>query len=152
MKLKSGVAPANAASQICGNDLDRPAVQLATFALTSPLLMRQPLRLFSLDAFTLETDLEVSFRDPSDGAVQTEELGAFQAIASNLPFVAQEGRKTYGNAIQAVNAWLESETGETLPGRADVAAYLPFALYDLLGSVDNHRAATSIAQRCQLAA
>ena len=132
MKLQGGVAPADAASQICGNDLDRPAVQLATFSLTSPLLMRQPLRLFSLDAFTLEPDLEVSFRDPSDGTEHTEELGTFRAIASNLPFVAQEGRKTYGNAIQAVNAWLESETGETLPGRADVAAYLPFALYDLL--------------------
>ena len=132
MKLHGAVAPAGAASQICGNDLDKPAVQLATFSLTSPLLMRQPLRLFSFDAFTLAPDLAVSFRDPSDGTEHTEALGTFRAIASNLPFVAQEGRATYGNAIQTVNNWLESETGETLPGRADVAAYLPFALYDLL--------------------
>ena len=132
MKLHGGVDPAEAAAQICGNDLDKPAIQLATFSLTSPLLMRQPLRLFSIDAFTLEPELKVSFRDPSDGTEHSEKLGTFRAIASNLPFVAQEGRKTYGNAIQAVNTWLESKTGETLPGRADVAAYLPFALYDLL--------------------
>lgn len=132
MKLHGGIIPRDAASQICANDLDKPAVQLATFSLTSPLLMRQPLRLFSLDAFTLEPDLEVSFRDPSDGTERIEALGTFRAIASNLPFVAQEGRKTYGNAIQAVNAWLEGETGDALPGRSDVAAYLPFALYDLL--------------------
>lgn len=132
MKLQGAISPTNAAAQICANDLDRPAVQLATFSLTSPLLMRQPLRLFSLDAFTLEPGLDVSFRDPSDGTEHTEKLGTFRALASNLPFVAQEGRQTYGNAIQSVNAWLQNETGETLPGRADVAAYLPFALYDLL--------------------
>ncbi|MEE4210334.1 MAG: N-6 DNA methylase, partial [Parvularcula sp.] len=132
MKLQGGVTPRDAAAQICGNDLDKPAVQLATFSLTSPLLMRQPLRLFSLDAFTLEPDMEVKFRDPNDGTEHSEELGQFRAITSNLPFVAQAGRATYGNAIQAVNDWLEIETGETLPGRSDVAAYLPFALYDLL--------------------
>lgn len=132
MKLGAGIDPANAASQICANDLDKPAVQLATFSLTSPLMMRQPLRLFNQDAFTLQPELEVSFRDPNDGTEHTEKLGTFRAIASNLPFVAQAGRATYGNAIQTVNSWLKEETGETLPGRSDIAAYLPFAFYDLL--------------------
>ena len=132
MKLQAGIDPADAAAQVCGNDLDKPAVQLATFSLTSPLLMRQPLRLFDRDAFTLEPELNVTYRDPSDGTEHTEELGTFRAVTSNLPFVAQAGRATYGNAIQAVNTWLETETGEKLPGRSDVAAYLPFALYDLL--------------------
>ncbi|NBB81357.1 MAG: N-6 DNA methylase [Verrucomicrobia bacterium] len=131
MKLQTGIDPAAAAAQVCGNDLDKPAVQLATFSLTSPLLMRQPLRLFDRDAFTLEPELNVTYRDPSDGSEHTEKLGTFQAVASNLPFVAQAGRATYGNAIQAVNTRL-AKTGETLPGRSDIAAYLPFALYDLL--------------------
>lgn len=131
MKLQAAINPANAAEQICGNDLDKSAVQMATFSLTSPLLMRQPLRLFSRDAFQLQPKLQVSFRDPSDGAERAEELGTFQAIVSNLPFVAQEGRETYGNAMQAVNATLAT-TGEALSLRADVAAFLPFALYDLL--------------------
>lgn len=131
MKLRAGINPADAAAQVCGNDLDKPAVQLATFSLTSPLLMRQPLRLFDRDAFTLEPELRVTYRDPSDGTEHTEDLGTFRAVASNLPFVAQAGRATYGNAIQVVNTWLAT-SGETLPGRSDVAAYLPFALYDLL--------------------
>ena len=132
MKLHGGVDPAAAASQLCGNDLDKPAVQLATFSLTSPLLMRQPLRLFDLDAFTLDPDLDMSFRDPNDGTEHTEKLGRFRAVASNLPFVAQEGRETYGNAIQGVNNWLNDRGGEKLSGKSDVAAYLPFALYDLI--------------------
>ena len=131
LKLRAGIAPADAAAQICGNDIDKPAVQLATFSLTSPLLMRQPLRLFDRDAFTLEPKLNVTYRDPSDGTEHTEALGTFQAVASNLPFIATAGRETYGNAIQDVNTWL-AETGETLPGRSNVAAYLPFAFYDLL--------------------
>ena len=131
-KLAAGIQPADAAAQVCGNDLDKPAIQLATFSLTSPLLMRQPLRLFDRDAFTLEPDLRVTYRDPSDGTEHAEELGTFQAITSNLPFVAQAGRATYGNAIRAVNEWLESEESRRLPGKSDVAAYLPFALYDLL--------------------
>lgn len=131
MKLQGNIEPSAAAAQVCGNDLDKPAVQLATFSLTSPLLMRQPLRLFSFDAFTLEPEMEVRYRDPNDGTEHIEELGTFRAIASNLPFVAQKGRETYGNAMSTVNARL-GKTGNTLPTRADVAAYLPFAFYDLL--------------------
>ncbi len=133
IKLKGGIPPTDAADQLCGNDLDTPAVQLATFSLASPLLMQQPLRIFPYDAFTLKPDLEVSYRNPSDGTEHTETLGKFRAITTNLPFVShsQEGRKTYSDAIQAVNAIL-TKTGDPLPKKADVAAYLPFALYDLL--------------------
>ncbi len=132
VKLLGTVNSTDAAAQICANDLDKTAVQLATFSLTSPLLTRQPLRIFSLDAFMLKPELEVTYRDPNDGTEHTEALGTFRAIASNLPFVAQAGRESYGNAMQAINAMLLDETGDTLPKRADVAAYLPFALYDLL--------------------
>ncbi|MBC6442553.1 MAG: N-6 DNA methylase [Rhodobacteraceae bacterium] len=131
MKIRADTDPANAAVQVCGNDIDRTAVQLATFALTSPPLMCQPLRLFDQDAFRLKPGSHVTFRDPGDGTVHSENLGTFRAVAGNLPFVAQEGRAAYGDAIQAVNTWL-AETGKEPPGRSDVAAYLPFALYDLL--------------------
>jgi N-6 DNA Methylase len=131
LKLKNGVAAASGASQIYASDLDRQAVQLATFSLSSPLLMREPLRIFGLDAFALSPDLGVQFRDPNNGQAFQEQLGTFQAIASNLPFVAQDGRRTYGEAIDRVNLKL-AETGSGLTGRADIAAYLPFAFYDLL--------------------
>ena len=130
-KLAGGIAGAEAASQICASDLDRQAVQLATFSLSTPTLARQPLRVFPIDAFTLDPDLGVEFRDPNDGTLIQEKLGTFECIASNLPFVAQNGRAAYGDATAGVNTLLEQD-GEGLPGRSDVAAYLPFAFYDLL--------------------
>lgn len=130
-KLAGGVPGAEAASQICASDIDRQAVQLATFSLSTPTLARQPLRVFALDAFGLQSTLGIEFRDPNDGSLIKETLGTFACIASNLPFVAQDGRRAYGDATASVNALLEQD-GEGLPGRSDVSAYLPFVFYDLL--------------------
>lgn len=130
-KLSGGVLGADAAKQVGASDLDRQAVQLATFSLSTPFLARQPLRIFPLDAFKLRPDLDVEFRDPNDGSLIQETLGTFGCVASNLPFVAQSGRKAYGDATQSVNTLLEVN-GEGLSGRSDVSAYLPFVFYDLL--------------------
>ena len=130
-KLAGGISGAEAASQICASDIDRQAVQLATFSLSTPTLARQPLRVFALDAFTLQPGLAIEFRDPNDGSLIKETVGTFACIASNLPFVAQDGRRAYGDATASVNALLEQD-GEGLPGRSDVSAYLPFVFYDLL--------------------
>jgi hypothetical protein len=130
-KLASGVSGEDAARQVCASDLDRQAVQLATFSLSTPLLARQPLRIFPLDAFKLRPDLNVEFRDPNDGRLIQETVGTFACVASNLPFVAQSGREAYGDATQAVNTLLEAN-GDGLSGRSDVSAYLPFVFYDLL--------------------
>lgn len=130
-KLAGGISGAEAASQICASDIDRQAVQLATFSLSTPTLARQPLRVFALDAFTLQPALGIEFRDPNDGTLIKETVGTFACIASNLPFVAQDGRRAYGDATASVNALLEQD-GEGLPGRSDVSAYLPFVFYDLL--------------------
>lgn len=130
-KLAGGISGAEAASQICASDIDRQAVQLATFSLSTPTLARQPLRVFALDAFKLQPGLGVEFRDPNDGSLIKETVGTFACIASNLPFVAQDGRRAYGDATASVNTLLEKD-GEGLPGRSDVSAYLPFVFYDLL--------------------
>lgn len=135
-KLEDGVAPERAAAAVFAGDQDPQAVQIATFALAKPNLMNIPLRIYQRDAFTLETDTELEFRNPTSGEIFTETLGQFNAITSNLPFVAQEGRKQYGNALAQVAATM-GEDGERFTRRADVAAYLPFSLHPLL--TDNGR-------------
>jgi hypothetical protein len=129
-KLVAGVNAEQAAGTVYASDQDPQAVQIATFALASPSLMHIPLRIFKQDAFTLSPDLMVDYRNPSTGAMFSEELGTFQAITSNLPFVAQAGRSQYGNALQTV--YTKMLSGKSFTGRADVAAYLPFALHPLL--------------------
>lgn len=130
-KLSAGVAPEQAAATVYAGDQDPQAVQIATFALAKPSLMHMPLRIFQRDAFSLERTTAIDFRNPTNGTVFTEELGQFNAIVSNLPFVAQAGRKQYGNALDRVAVSL-GEAGERFTRRADVSAYLPFALHPLL--------------------
>lgn len=130
-KLTGGVAPDRVAATVFAGDQDPQAVQIATFALAKPSLMHMPLRIFQRDAFTLDPATAIDFRNPTSGAVFTETLGQFQAIASNLPFVAQAGRNQYGNALDRVAAAMGAE-GDRFTRRADVAAYLPFSLHPLL--------------------
>lgn len=132
-KLAANVPPDRVAATVFAGDQDPQAVQIATFALAKPSLMNIPLRIYQRDAFTLTPDTEIDFRNPTNGAVFTEALGQFQAITSNLPFVAQEGRKQYGNALDRVVATM-GEEGERFTRRADVAAYLPFSLHPLLAN------------------
>ncbi len=130
-KLAANVTPDRAAATVFAGDQDPQAVQIATFALAKPSLMHIPLRIYQRDAFTLAPDAGIDFRNPTNGEVFTEALGQFQAITSNLPFVAQEGRRQYGNALDRVVANM-GEEGERFTRRADVAAYLPFSLHPLL--------------------
>lgn len=132
-KLAANVSPDRVAATVFAGDQDPQAVQIATFALAKPSLMNIPLRIYQRDAFTLTPDTEIDFRNPTNGAVFIEALGQFQAITSNLPFVAQEGRKQYGNALDRVVATM-GEEGERFTRRADVAAYLPFSLHPLLAN------------------
>lgn len=130
-KLAAGVASDQAAASVFAGDQDHQAIQIATFAMAKPDLMNIPLRLFHKDAFFLRPDTELQFRNPNTGQLFTEQAGQFNAITSNLPFVAQEGRTLYGNAIAQVTASFDKHAG-SLPRKADIAAYLPFALHPLL--------------------
>jgi len=130
-KLAADVPAYDVSRTVFAGDQDPQAVQIATFALAKPSLMHMPLRIFQKDAFTLKAETEIDFRNPSNGTLFREELGQFQAITSNLPFVAQAGRKQYGNAINQVKAAMGPE-GQNFTARADIAAYLPFSLHALL--------------------
>ena len=130
-KLKAGVCPPKAAEAVFAGDLDPQAVQIATLAMVRPSLMHVPLRIFCSDAFLLLPESEIDFRNPSDGRSFKERLGRFDAIASNLPFVSQNGRRHYKARMDKVRALLKDSPIQ-LSGRSDLAAYLPFALHSLL--------------------
>ena len=130
-KLDAGITAEAASASVFAGDQDAQAMQIATFAMAKPALMHMALRLFRRDAFLLQPNTTLEFRNPSNGEVFTEQVGKFDAIACNLPFVAQEGRAQYESAIAGVTKSFDSKMG-SLPGRADVAAYLPFALHPIL--------------------
>lgn len=127
-KLDIGATSESISKTIYAGDQDPQAVQIATFALAKPELMNMPLRVFQKDAFTLKPESQITFRNPSNGEAFNEELGQFQAVVSNLPFIAQLGRSQYGNAISDVARVIDRE----FSGRADIAAYLPFSFHPLI--------------------
>ena len=134
LKLSNTVSPENASRAVFAGDQDPQAIQIATFALAKPGLMHVPLRIFQRDAFSLHNDTNIEFRNPSTGQLFSETLGQFEAITSNLPFVAQAGRDQYGNALREI---VQRMGMANFSKRADVAAYLPFSLHSLLS--DNGR-------------
>ena len=130
-KLDADVSPEDAAAAVFAGDQDPQAAQITTLALANPNLMNTALRIFQQDAFSLTPITELEFSNPLDGTPIVEQLGLFETISCNLPFVAQSGRKQYGNAIREVTEILKRD-GQEFSRRADVAAYLPFALHPLL--------------------
>ena len=130
-KISNNVSPDVTAASVFAGDFDPQAVQISTFSLANPKLMHIPLRIFNKNAFSLNENTVLELRNPTNGRKFEEKLGKFQAIASNLPFVSQNGRKTYSKDIEIVTAMLGKD-GERFTQRADVAAYLPFSLYPLL--------------------
>ena len=132
MEQKISVVNFDEASKlIYASDQDHQANQITTFALMRPELMNLPVRIFNEDVFNLQPDLDVEFKNPSNGKVLKEKLGLFDTIVSNFPFVSQNGRKQYGNAIQMVNASF-GDRSEALSGKSDISAYIPFSLSKIL--------------------
>jgi len=130
-KLSAGVPKGDAVATVFAGDLDQQATQIATLALADPRLMNESLRIFQKNAFSLKPSTEIQFTNPVNGSVTSEQLGTFQSIACNLPFVSQTGRSHYAEEIQSVSGELKRR-GLAFSGRADLSAYLPFALYPLL--------------------
>ena len=135
-KSAYGIHPSDVAATMYSGDQDPLATQITTFAIANLGLMHNPIRVFQQDAFSLTPSTAIEFQNPTDGTRFTEDLGQFESILSNLPFVSQDGRRHYEVSIQDVNSFL-AEDGYLISGRADVAAYFPFSLYPLLN--DNGR-------------
>lgn len=121
----------NTSKLIFASDQDHQANQITTFALTKPELINLPIRVFNQDVFNLHPQLDVRFRDPRNGKEFIERLGVFDSIISNFPFVSQDGRKQYKEAIEKVSSYLDNQ-GLKLSNKSDVFAYIPFSLYPLL--------------------
>jgi len=130
LKVSAKVSPEAISDLIYASDHDAQALQIATLGLVKPSFMHYPMKVFHHDAFTLSPDNNIEFRNPSTGVPFSENLGRFNAIASNLPFISQAGRQQYKEGISHING-LMGELG-AFSGKSDIAAYLPFAFHHIL--------------------
>ena len=132
-KLSAGVSSEDVASTVFAGDQDILAVQIAGFAMARHDLMNLPLRLYQGDAFQLEAGNTLEFRNPTTGELLEENVGTFDAIVSNLPFIAQNNKGNFQEDKRRVNNALIETTGKSFSNRkADISAYFPFVLHSLL--------------------
>ncbi len=115
---------------IYASDLDAHSVQISSLSLVNPAFFDLPLRLFSQDVFELTNDSTVEFRNPSNGKKFSEKLAEFDAIATNLPFISQGGRKLYLSSLNKAMQLFPKE--QKMSMKADISAYIPFVLAGLL--------------------
>ena len=137
-KLKACTAE-EVSRNVYASDLDYHANQVTTFALANPSGMDIPIRVFNADVFTLEPDYNVTFRDPKTGMKFEENLGKFDVILSNLPFISQNGRKVFSDSIDKIVDrlpmscdFLDVDKFKSLDRKSDIYAYIPFKLHPLL--------------------
>lgn len=128
-KLQHDVEPALAAQLVVATDNDPLAVQIAMFAMAKPELTQSPLRAVCHNALLLEPQGQISLTDPQTGHEFEEAIGTFDAVVSNLPFVSSRRiPKHYKPVLESIDK--AHDLG--LTGRADLCAYFPFALLDLM--------------------
>lgn len=109
-------------------------LQIANIAVTNIEALNIPLNMFQADVFTINEGDRIEIKSPVDGSKMEKTIPAFEAIVSNLPFVAYnkiaEDETAY---LRKYGQRIKENTGIKFTlGKTDLYNYLPFKLYELL--------------------
>jgi methylase of polypeptide subunit release factors len=126
---KERISASEAISTVWAEDKDAFATQLAQFAISDIEGIYIPTRLFQNNVFDLQTGATINLVDPSNGSTIELTVPQFDAIASNLPFVAFENiRNEEKSAIEQIFSEV-SDNAVGLDGRGDIYVPIVFALW-----------------------
>ncbi|MGD2278382.1 N-6 DNA methylase [Bacillus wiedmannii] len=128
LKTVSGIEDAKAIEQTWAGDKFRYPLQFAMLALSSPEVLGKQINIYKEDVFNLNSNHKVQLNSPISKEVFETELGEFDVIVSNLPFVQQETlRELNAEAI----TFIES-LNEEFNGRSDLYAYIAIKIDEIL--------------------
>ncbi len=135
LKVESGIPPKEAIGQVFASDKVAYPLQMATIALAELGHIGEIARVFKLGCEELIAGSDIDFKDPNTGvSVQIRYNGA-DCFISNFPFVRQEDIDILNPSLrEKVNGIISKYLGndQTLSGKSDLYAYLPFLLWDKL--------------------
>jgi len=92
------------------------------------------INIFSSDVINLRVGEAIIFTDPNNGNEIEKLFPKIDYVVSNLPFIRNKEMKVLNPDILAINDWIKAQTGtkESLSGKSDMFAYIPFYLHQLL--------------------
>lgn len=136
LKRSVAMAPHEAAATTWASDRFAFPVRLATLAVADPALMGIPLQVFASDVLDLAVGRIVALTDPETGRPLERALPAMGAVVSNLPFVRFEDFRETNPRAGELPGFIAKHVPGSMSGaaRADLYAFLPFALWRLLAA------------------
>lgn len=109
-------------------------IQLSTLSMSKPSNIGRIMNVFGSDVIELSIGNSIEFQDPNNGEIVEKEFPTVDYVVSNLPFIKSKEMKVLNPNILDINNWIkdEAKTTETLSGKSDIFAYIPFYLHQLL--------------------
>lgn len=89
------------------------------------------INVFGSDVIELNQGDTIEFQNPNNGEIVEKEFPTVDYVVSNLPFIKSKEMKFLNPHIVDINNWIKEQT-ETLSGKSDIFAYIPFYLHQFL--------------------
>lgn len=121
-------------NSIWASDKHSFPIQLSTLTLAKPNNIGKILNIFRADVIDLETEQNITFKDPNNGNEIKKQLPNISYVVSNLPFIKSKEIKVLNPNITQINKFIteKADTTTTLSGKSDIFAYIPFYLHKLI--------------------
>ncbi len=121
-------------NSIWASDKHSFPIQLSTLSMAKPSNIGRIINVFGSDVIELNQGNTIEFRNPNNGELVEKEFPTVDYVVSNLPFIKSKEMKVLNPHIVDINDWIkkEAETTETLSGKSDIFAYIPFYLHQFL--------------------
>lgn len=134
LKEEYGVNSDDILNSIWASDKHSFPIQLSTLSMAKPSNIGRIINVFSSDVIDLNIGDTLEFQDPNSGEIVEKEFPIVDYVVSNLPFIKSKEMKVLNPNIVDINDWIkeEAETTETLSGKSDIFAYIPFYLHQFL--------------------
>ena len=109
-------------------------IQLSTLSMAKPSNIGRIINVFGSDVIELNQGDIIEFQNPNNGEIVEKDFPTVDYVVSNLPFIKSKEMKVLNPHIVDINDWIkeETETTETLSGKSDIFAYIPFYLHQFL--------------------
>lgn len=121
-------------NSIWASDKHSFPIQLSTLTLAKPNNIGKILNIFRADVIDLETEQNITFKDPNNGNEIVKQLPNIDYVVSNLPFIKSKEIEVLNPNITGINNFIheEADTTISLSNRSDIFAYIPFYLHKLI--------------------